>query len=312
MNYSEASKELLNSQLNEWEFCKSGYNSLNSVQTKTFNFNDIIIKVQFNPGRLVSTSAKVDEKSVNNRKCFLCKQNLPEEQRELNWKHDYIILVNPFPIFPEHFTIPSIHHKPQQIKGNIEIFLELSKDLGEHYTVFYNGPKCGASAPDHIHFQAGEKNFIPIDYQYESIRSRYGKLVNDKNGVNLFSIDDGLRKFLAFESNTDKALSKSLNEFLNIYSNGLDNEPMMNILSDCNNSKWRVIVFLRKKHRPSYYFEEGEKQIMLSPASVDVGGVCITPLQKDFEKIDTCIIKQIFSEVFISTEELNELCRKLE
>lgn len=312
MNFSEESKRLLEKQLEDWELCKTGYNSLLSVETKIFNFNDITIKVQFNPGRFVSTSAKVDPKSINNRKCFLCMQNLPPEQKSLKWKNDYTILVNPFPIFPEHFTIPSVFHQPQKIKSNIEIFLQLSRDIGERYTVFYNGPKCGASAPDHIHFQAGIKNFMPIDYQYELILNKSGNLIMNKNSVKVFSVDDGLRKCIVFESNNYVDLSKKLNEFLNIYSNGLDEEPMMNIISCYNNSSWRVIFFLRRKHRPSHFFEEGEKQLMLSPASVDVGGVCITPLEKDFVRIDADTIKNVFSEVFITSEELNELCDKIE
>ena len=121
------------------------------------------MKVQFNPGRYISTSAKVDEKSINDRKCFLCPANLPEEQKGILYEEEYLILGNPFPIFPEHFTIPNINHVPQQIKNNFPLMLKLTKDLSKHYVVLYNGPKCGASAPDHFHFQAGTKNFMPIE-----------------------------------------------------------------------------------------------------------------------------------------------------
>ena len=166
-DYSEAAKKLLNKQKDDWQFAANGFESLKSVQTKEFNFDGYKFKVQFNPGRIKSSSAKVDDKSIKERKCFLCLENLPSEQKGILINEEYIILVNPFPIFPEHFTIPQVRHTPQSIKNSFIDLLEISKELSKYYTVFYNGPKCGASAPDHLHFQAGSKNFMPIDLEFE-------------------------------------------------------------------------------------------------------------------------------------------------
>jgi len=312
MNYSCEALKLITEQKKEWEACGNGYASLSSVQVKTFQFDGYSIKVQYNPGRMTSTSAKVDPKSIKERKCFLCYNNLPKEQRGLDWKENYIILVNPFPIFPEHFTIPSKNHLPQEIKNSFKLLNELSYDLRERYTVFYNGPKCGASAPDHIHFQAGLKDFMPIDHEYEEIRSRYGKLISSGEGAKVYAVDDGLRKFISIESGDMEVLSGLFMDFLEIYSGkSEEEEPMLNILSNYVGDEWRVIIFLRGKHRPKAFFAEDEGKILLSPASVDVGGVCIVPREEDFDKITRENLTEIFHEVFITGEELESLAEHL-
>jgi len=310
MNYSCEALKLITEQKKEWEACGNGYASLSSVQVKTFQFDGYSIKVQYNPGRMTSTSAKVDPKSIKERKCFLCYNNLPKEQRGLDWKENYIILVNPFPIFPEHFTIPSKNHLPQEIKNSFKLLNELSYDLRERYTVFYNGPKCGASAPDHIHFQAGLKGFMPIEEEFETIVKKHGKVISEQNGLKVTGVDDGLRKFLAIESANSKEISDFFKKFLDMYSDS-EEEPMLNVLSDFSGDMWRVVVFLRKKHRPGVYFAEGEERILLSPASVDVGGVCIVPREEDFDKITRENLTEIFHEVFITGEELESLAEHL-
>ena len=150
---------------------RSGYDTLQSVRTKVYDFGGVQIKVQFNPGRLISTSAKVDAASIKERKCFLCAENLPPAQRGIPCDGEYIVLCNPFPIFPEHFTIPSLHHTPQLIRDSFAALLRLTRELGSRYTVLYNGPRCGASAPDHLHFQAGNRSYLPIDAEYDALAS---------------------------------------------------------------------------------------------------------------------------------------------
>lgn len=312
-NLAEAAKELLEQQKNEWELLAGGSKSLQSVEVKTFEFGGFKLKVQFNQGRITSTSAKVDAKSIKERKCFLCQQNLPAAQKGILYKEKYIVLCNPFPIFPEHFTIPAVEHTPQTIKGGFGDLLDISRDLSKNYTVFYNGPKCGASAPDHFHFQAGDKNFMPIDKEFNYLAKKYGEIIYNAGKVKITAIDDTLRKILAFESDEKDALAAMLESFYSWYKNytASEEEPMMNILSFYEEGLWRVQVLLRQKHRPSHYFREGEDQIMLSPASVDLGGVCITPLEKDFNKITKDILIEIFNEVFISNEKMAEIKKEL-
>ncbi|MDP3149422.1 MAG: DUF4922 domain-containing protein [Ignavibacteria bacterium] len=312
--FTELAKTLIHDQKINWEQCKNGYATLDSIEVKVFHFENFSIKVQFNPGRMISTSAKVDAKSITERKCFLCKDNLPQEQQSLEYKDDFLILVNPFPIFPEHFTLPSLHHVKQNIENSFSVLLDFSKDLSPDYTVFYNGPRCGASAPDHLHFQAGTKNFMTIDHEYEQLRDRAGEKLLKGNSLAVYSIDDGLRKMISFEGESKLEIEKTFQIFYSAYkeSSGQTEEPMMNIIGSYQNEKWRTIVFLRKKHRPDVFFEKDqEKQIYLSPAAVDIGGVCVTPQGKDFALITKEKLKNIFAEVFIGTDSFQKLINDL-
>ncbi len=313
-NYANAARLLLQLQINEWDKLEEGYKNLSSLKTKSFWFDGFKIKIQYNAGRIYSTSAKVDEDSLKNRSCFLCEKNLPEEQKGIKLLENNLLLCNPYPVFPEHFTIVTANHKPQEIASSFSDFVMLSKLLSDNYTVIYNGPQCGASAPDHLHFQAGTKYFMPIENEFHSIKNEFGETVLDNEQLTLTAADDGLRRFISLESNDDKILLKAFNNFYDIYSelNSNNGEPMINLI--CNYDEeygWRVIIFLRSKHRPSHYYLEGENRIMLSPAAIDLGGVCITPLEKDFAKIDKESLKSIFNEVAISSNDFETLKQKL-
>lgn len=314
INYCGVAKNLIIEQKVNWEQCKTGYATLDSVQVKTFQFKNCSIKVQYNPGRMISTTAKVDTKSITERKCFLCKTNLPEAQQVVEYKDDFVILVNPFPIFPDHLTLPSLHHTTQNIENSFPVLLDFSKDLSPDFSVFYNGPKCGASAPDHLHFQAGTKNFMTIDHEYEQLRSGMGEKLYENNSLKVFSIDDDLRKMISIEGESKSEIEKAFQIFYSAYKNssGQTEEPMMNILGFYQGDTWRIIIFLRKKHRPDVFFEEDEKKrILLSPAAVDIGGVCVTPHEKDFTAITKEKLKDIFAEVFIGTDSFQKLTNDL-
>jgi len=312
-DYANAAKLLLQMQINEWNKLDEGYKSLSSLKTKSFWFDGFKIKIQFNAGRIFSTSAKVDVDSIKNRSCFLCENNLPAEQKGIRLLEDYLLLCNPYPVFPEHFTIVTADHKPQEILSSFSDFVLLSKLLSDKYTVIYNGPQCGASAPDHLHFQAGTKYFMPIENDFQSIKNEFGDTVLDNEELTLTAIDDGLRRYFSLESNDDKILLKAFNDFHDIYKELNNNsEPMINLI--CNYDEefgWRVIVFLRSKHRPSHYYLEGENQIMLSPAAIDLGGVCIVPVEKDFEKIDKELIKEILGEVSLNKDRFVQIASAL-
>jgi len=304
-DYANAAKFLLQIQINEWDKLDDGYKNLSSLKTKSFWFDSYKIKIQFNAERIYSTSAKVDVDSIKNRSCFLCEKNLPEEQKGIKLLEDYLLLCNPYPVFPEHFTIVTENHKPQEISSSFNDFIMLSKLLSDKYTVIYNGPQCGASAPDHLHFQAGTKYFMPIENDFHSIKNEFGDTVLNNEKLIITAADDGLRRVISLESNDEKILLKAFNNIYDNYSelNSNNGEPMMNFI--CNFDEeygWRVIIFLRSKHRPSHYYLEGENRIMLSPAAIDLGGVCITPVEKDFDKIDKKIIKEMFDEVSLNKD----------
>ena len=194
-------------QRESWPLAAANYAGLASVEEKQFDFGDFVVKVQFNPGRIRSSAAKVDAKSVAERRCFLCMQNLPAEQKAISCGGDFQILVNPFPIFHSHFTIVSAIHTNQLFVPNIGEMLRISK-LMEGFTIFYNGPECGASAPDHLHFQAGEKDFLPINWEYESIKNT-GELLFADESTEIRAFENYLRKMITVETASFKKVPKS-------------------------------------------------------------------------------------------------------
>jgi ATP adenylyltransferase/5',5'''-P-1,P-4-tetraphosphate phosphorylase II len=310
MNISEQARQLIKEQQQEWELARNNYAGLKNVKSRKLAFDGFDMVVQFNPERIRSSAAKVDAKSIESRPCFLCQQNRPKEQRGILLLDHYQILVNPFPIFPEHLTIPHLKHTDQLIEGKFHDMLDIAKAL-EDFTVFYNGPKCGASAPDHIHFQAGIKRFMPIERDYRNGSFfHYSKSVNN---VDIIKWTDYLRTILTF-SGRDKDQITSL--FGKLFGKlkvlqPEEAEPMLNILVSFQRSRWTVHIFPRQLHRPWQYFEEGEKQILLSPASVDMGGVLITPRKEDYDKISMKDTEDIFRQVCLNDEHFEEIIQSL-
>ena len=188
---------------------RTGYDTLQSVRTKVHDFGGFQIKVQFNAGRLISTSAKVDAASIKERKCFLCPDNLPPAQRGIPCDGEFLVLCNPFPIFPEHFTISSLRHTPQLIRDSFPSLVQLTRELGARYTVLYNGPRCGASAPDHLHFQAGNRSFVPIDGEYEALKKAHATRLFESDSFRAYSLERCLRRFITFESNDAGLLQRA-------------------------------------------------------------------------------------------------------
>ncbi len=306
-------KALLAQQLDNCEAIRNGYEALSTVQIKSFQFDGFEIKVQFNPGRIKSSSAKVDKKSVEERPCFLCNDNLLDGQLALEYYKDYFILCNPFPIYNEHFTIPKVEHLPQLIKGKLNSMLNLSKGLSQFYSVLYNGPQCGASAPDHMHFQAGNKNFLPIEEDYKNLKGSLIKPLYETEEISAYASNSYIRDFIAFESNNRDLLISEFDRMLNLLQivNPNPIEPMLNALAFYEEEKWILIIFPRSKHRPEQYFADGDDKILFSPAALDLGGVCITPRQKDFEKITKDDIVDMLKQVCLSKEQFIFITEKI-
>jgi len=308
-NYADSARHLLSTQKKSWTEMREGFDSLKSVKEKKILYEGFTIRVQFNPRRIKSSSAKVDPESIKERKCFLCIENLPEEQKGIIYKDEFLILVNPFPIFPEHFTISSLKHKPQAILENFPVMFSLAKDLSKYYTVFYNGPKCGASAPDHLHFQACTKFIMPLENDLDEIKRKYSEpLLQINNGL-IYSVDDGVRKYFVIQSNEISVIERIFNYLYKLFHevSNTQEEPMMNLILNYEDENWRLIIFVRKKHRPSLY----DKGILWSPAAVDLGGLCIFPLEKDLNVISESDLTEGFKEVIISDEFFSYIKKKL-
>ncbi|HIZ25635.1 DUF4922 domain-containing protein [Barnesiella sp. An55] len=298
---------LLDDQLAVWESARNNYQALKSVRVKEITLGGCTVKVQFNPARIVSSAAKVDSQSLKERKCFLCAENRPEVQVGLP-DGNYTWLINPFPIFPRHLTIPVNTHTPQLIGCRFGDMLRLAREADD-FVLFYNGPKCGASAPDHAHFQAGNKGFLPLG---EVVKSCRRIPVSTQGSAHLSLVEEYICPFFlieAREADDARALFETLYQALEVKPG--ETEPMMNVLAWYETDRWTVAIFPRALHRPSCYFAEGEKNILLSPASVDMGGVFITPLEKDFEKIEASHLEQILAEVCLDTKSMHAIIEKL-
>lgn len=307
---SAQADRLIADQIAVWPQAAGNFEALKDVKVKDLDVDGLHIKVQFNPARIVSSSAKVDAKSLKERKCFLCAANRPEVQTGLPWGDNdrYIVLINPFPIFPRHLTIPDTSHVDQLIVDRAADMMDLAKDLDE-YTVFYNGPKCGASAPDHMHFQAGNSDFLTIA---DAIENADLKNVATDGDATLALVDTLPIKLFVIDAADHEAgarLFKRLYNAIPVPEN--EREPMMNILCYSTAAGERMVIIPRKRHRPSFYGTEGDDCMLLSPASVDMGGVFITPLQKDFDRLDADTVRRVLDELCLTADEINNIASEV-
>ena len=300
-------ESFIKNQLESWPMAAGNFDALKGVEVKELDVDGMSVKVQFNPARAVSSGAKVDAASIKARKCFLCGANRPAEQTEIEWGK-YLILINPFPIFPLHLTIPDAAHTDQLIEGRIADMIELAMQL-EGYTVFYNGPRCGASAPDHLHFQAGNSDFLTLGTALRN--ATMDKVAEDGKSM-LYAVDAlPIKVFVidAFSPEEGARLFDRLYKAMPVKEG--ESEPMLNLLAWAEGPAVRLVVIPRKRHRPSFYGTEGDDTMMISPASVDLGGVFITPRRGDFDRFDAETVKKIYKELCISSKELKEIAENV-
>lgn len=305
---TEKVNELFSQQLAEWELAKTNYLNLAGVRTKRVAFGNFEVLVQFNPERIRSSAAKVDSKTVRSRPCFLCKANRPTQQEDLPFDDKYTILVNPFPIFRRHLTITSNEHTDQLILKSFPDMLKLAGEL-PGFVVFYNGPQCGASAPDHLHFQAGELGFIPVEHDF--LNGRLTERIAAKSGIEIWLWKKYLRGILTLKGKDGRGLVNAFEGFYRQISGMQADtpEPMLNILAYCDKTGYVIHIIPRKVHRPVQFFCEGSAQILVSPASVDLGGVIITPREDDYNRLDKDEITDIFRQVCFNENELSTLIK---
>ena len=297
-----------NRQLEMWEDARHRFRDLKHVEVRQLSDQ---LKVQFNPARIVSTGAKIDKHTLGERPCFLCERNRPKEQMTKQIDDHFQLLVNPFPILPVHFTIPATKHQPQSIYrhyGEMHRLLSLHSEL----MVFYNGPKCGASAPDHLHFQAGTSGVLPLQTNWQRLSRNLTDVIslNDEEKISV------LRDFLvpAFviiskSEDSDEELFHRL--YRSMPMRGDESEPMMNIIAWRKGDEFISVVIPREKHRPDAYFAEGEAQMMVSPGALDMAGLIITPREEDFSKINLDKATALLRECGISAEKMEAIVSNL-
>ncbi len=302
-------QRFFNRQLEKWEAARQRYHDLRSAKTRELVVGTYSIQVQWNPARMVSTGAKMDQKTIAERPCFLCEKNRPKEQIKKEVDGQYELLVNPFPILQQHFTIPSLKHQPQRI---LESYGEIHKLLEEYpeMMVFYNGPQCGASAPDHAHFQAGTSGLLPLQKSWQRLSRNLTPLISLNDDEDISLIDEYPCTALLIRSRSqygDEQLFRRLYEALP----ATEPEPMMNIVSWRSNDDFLSVVFPRTKHRPDCYYKEGNEQFIISPGALDMAGLIITPRQEDYERLTPEIALGILDEITLKGEPLQQLIDSL-
>ena len=297
--------ELLSEQKKSWPDLLQGCESLKRIKVKEIQCNGFFVSVQHNPGRIRSSTADVEKKSINGRPCFLCSDNLPDNQKGIFYRKEYLILCNPAPVFTYHFTVCHVDHLPQAIIGHADRFLQLAADLGSRWAVLYNGPKCGASAPDHLHFQVVPTGQMPIEKEFRE-EEKLNRIMRS-GGVSLSRMRNRGRKVMILEGDDPMALVLAINKVSAALQKVLHivEEPMMNITGSYNEGMWRLLIFPRAKHRPHAFFIEGDERIVISPAVMEMGGVLIAPMEKDFERLDAFIVEEMFREVSLDNKTMD-------
>ena len=322
-------EQLFQKQTLSWELAKENYQALEQYRSRTkkiskwFGNNCLSAKLFFNPKRILSATAQTDTASIHSRPCFLCQTNRPQEQEFISYRN-YQILVNPYPIFKHHFTIVDKEHKSQSIAGRFKDMIELT-DIMEEYFLLYNGPECGASAPDHAHFQACSKE--------ESIQGAYYDRMelidNDKVQI---SYKDFPCSFIRIQAENKKTMSKTFHLIYDILAtNNNGKEPMMNILAwyglerakedfreryeeefeSVAEHPYNCVIFLRSKHRPDCYYAKGDEQILISPAIAEMNGIFPIVREEDMEKLTPEKVYDIYREVSISKEKLQKILERI-
>jgi hypothetical protein len=324
---------LLERQKKSWTTLAEGYAALEAAGVRVIRGDNWMVRVQFNPRRIVSSGARLDPESIRKRPCFLCLSHLPPEQQAILYRGEFLVICNPAPIFPGHLTIVHRRHLPQSILANLDALLGLAADFGPRMIVSYNGPRCGASAPDHLHFQAAPAGLLPVEAEVLEPRNRAGFRL--RKGVSLCRTQGLGRGILVIEGKSAVGVSSAFGAVISALRrltgsasrktrlergaegriekrntslpgspgpwagsfNPSNDEPMLNLFCTHTGEGWRLILFPRLTLRPAAFYREGEERLLVSPGAADMGGMLITPIKKDFLAMDQKLIRGIFQEV---------------
>ena len=297
---------LMDEQKRTWPALRRAQAALRTTVDREIRCSGFFVRVQHNPGRIGSTLARVREGATDGRPCFLCPSHLPSEQRGILYRGCWMILPNPMPVFPFHSTVAHVRHQPQGISGNMAAFLGMVSDFGDGWVVLYNGPKCGASAPDHLHFQVIPSGLLPVETDVWS-PGRLVPLRTDRGNA-LFRAASLGRQAVVLVGDDPEATAETFQDFLGALKEALSlpDEPMINIVGYRKEGRLVLVVFPRRKHRPDAFFRAGDDRILLSPAVVEMAGVLVTPSEADFKGLDARKVENLFGEVSLEGELLDK------
>ena len=301
-----------NRQLQIWDDVRQRYRDLESVQTRELADDTFSLMAQWNPARIASTGAKIDAKSIAQRPCFLCAKNRPKEQMHRTLDGLYELLVNPYPILPVHFTIPTLRHRAQRILPMYGELLQLAQRNAD-LTLLYNGPHCGASAPDHAHLQAVSNGILPIQCSWQRLSRNMAEIVKLDDDAGIWQLSDYPATAFVIKSHDVEAGEQLFKQLYRCLPPSADNtEPMMNIIAWSGGGSLVSVVLPRRKHRPDCYTAEGDAQYIISPGAVDMGGLIVTPREQDFRRLTLELILDIYREVSITPEQTQQVVKRLQ
>jgi len=300
--YRDWVRALIAQQRETWPMLRLAIEGLSAVETRTFDLGGSVVRGQYNPGRIISTTAKVDPATIGSRPCFLCSANLPPEERGIPFGENYVVLCNPFPVLDDHLVISALEHVPQSIEGRIGNLLDLASDLGPEWFCLYNGPRCGASAPDHMHFQAASASGVPVFDELE----RFGESRDSVESEPRIYSPAGYRVNLAvIEGANRELITDRFDSLIARLRSGDSEEPMINLVVRYNYGRWRLIIYPRERHRPACFFAEVDARLTVSPAAIDLSGVVIIPEREHFDRITASDIDGIFREVTLNDDQMS-------
>ena len=301
-------------QLSRWPLACDNFRALKNVKVREMTVGGLQVNLQFNPARIVSSAAKLDKTDIARRRCFLCRENRPAEQIMLKFEgrksKKYHILVNPYPIFPDHLVIAADRHTDQTIRQRYVDMLDLARKFTD-FTFFYNGPRSGASAPDHHHFQAAPKGLIPLETDMEKSEGPLVHLTSLQD-AHLYHYQKFTSGVFFLRAETSKSMAKLFYRLLDCAEipEG-ESEPMFNLFTYYSGGEFRSIVIFRSRHRSHHYFSEGPDHLTMSPGCADMGGVFIVPVEEEFEKLTSELLKEMLAEVSVSKEEEQRIIWRL-
>ena len=317
MKNNKAIYKFVGDQLSRWPLACDNFRALKNVQVREIEVGGLMVKLQFNPARIISSAAKLSKEEIAARKCFLCRENRPQEQMLLKFDgrkgKKYHILVNPYPIFPDHLVIAMNRHTDQSIWKRYVDMLDLARKY-DGFTFFYNGPRSGASAPDHHHFQAAPKDLIPLKNDVDRLIAEsqvvHPEHDQDKAGLDfliceqdasLYHYEKFTTGVYVLRAETSKSAAKMFYRLLDCadMQEG-DKEPQFNLFTWWQDGEFRSIIVFRSRHRSHHYFSEGPDHLTMSPGCADMGGVFIVPVEEEYHKITPELLSEMVQEVSVT------------
>lgn len=314
MRNNDILQKFVGDQLSRWPLACGNFRALKNVKVRDMDAGGLSVKLQFNPARMISSAAKLDKKDIAQRKCFLCRENRPAEQIMLKFDgrkgKKYHILVNPYPIFPDHLVIASDRHTDQSILSRYVDMLDLARKY-DRFTFFYNGPRSGASAPDHHHFQAAPKGLIPLQNDVD-LWLDFARETASVQDAALYHYDRFTTAVFVIRSETSKSAAKLFYRLLDCADTPEgEKEPLFNLFSYHTGQEFRSIVVFRSRHRSHHYFSDGPDHLTMSPGCADMGGVFIVPVEEEYEKITMELLNEMIAEVSLTKAEESKIVERL-